>query len=338
MKTSNTTRYLCAAAQLDRTFRTQVLEKILDEEYRVISIPAGVDLLAVAKHCLDAKRRKFIRNIVISILFLMAWIRAYWQLSFGYYGYLDPASALFLSIISSFASFYFFLAWVAVVFETWTTRYQTIAKHLLKQNFSPDSITLPPEAEAKIRRKLAGVMNEEECNVVIYSGFSPFVGSGKDIGGWSFTLDISKGKEEMKVVQEPEPFTVQELYSCIDSDITRLHLQGTNIQDKVFVNGQEIRGDQRFLPDPFHRPLTQVDSSTLEEFMGAQSDEIRHYKCIRIIGWQGEIILSVFLRFLKLRQNLFVEASYFFLPPLKSEYRKIDRIQPNPGSKQVCVV
>jgi hypothetical protein len=32
-------------------------------------------------------------------------------------------------------------------------------------------------------------MDEEECNVVIYSGFSPFVGSGIDVGGWSFAVD-----------------------------------------------------------------------------------------------------------------------------------------------------
>ena len=142
----------------------------------------------------------------------------------------------------------------------------------------------------------------------------------------------------MRVAQKPESFTVEELYSYIDSDIKKLHLQGTSIQDKIFVNGQEIRGDERFLPDLFRRPLTQVDSSTLKEFVGGQSDGIRHYKCIRIISWQGEIILSVFLRFLKLRQNLFVEASYFFLPPLKQEYRKIDGIQPNPTWRQLIQI
>jgi hypothetical protein len=336
MSTSNTTRYLCAAAQIDRTFRDQVFEKILDEEHRVISIPAGVDLLAVAKHCLDAQRRKLIRDIIVSTLFIIAWVNAHRQIIDGLeYGYTDPNSILFLSILSSFTSFYFVLAWAAVAFETWMTRYQIIAKSLLKQNFNPEGVILTPEAESKLRRKLSGVMNEEECNVVIYSGFSPFVGSGTDIGGWSFTLDTSKGKEEMRVSQKPEPFTVEELYSQIDSDIKNLHLQGTSIQDKIFVNGQEIRGDNRFLPDMFHRPLTQVESSTLKEFIGGQTDGIRHYKCIRIISWQGEIVLSVFIRFLKIRQNLFVEASYFFLPPLKQEYRQIDGIQPKPTWRQL---
>lgn len=317
MQKSNTTRYLCAAAQIDWTFRTQVLGKLLDEDHRVISVPAGVDLLVVAKHCLDAKRRKLIRDIILSIILIIALVRAYGLTD--YY-------------------FFFLLAWAVVAFETWTTRYQIIAKSLLKNNFNPDSVTLPLEAEAKIRRKLSGVINEEECNVIIYSGFSPFVGSGIDIGGWSFTLNISKGKEKMGVTQEPEPFTVEELYAYADSDIRKLHLQGTSIQDKIFVSGQEIRDNKIFLPDPFHRPLTQVDASTLKELIGGQSEEIRHYKCIRVISWQGEIVVSVFLRFFKHHQNLFVEASYFFLPPLKQEYRKIDEIQPNPTWRQVLKI
>ena len=95
MQQSNTTRYLCAAAHLDSSFRTQVLENILDEEYRAISIAAGVDLIAVIKHCLNAERRKLIRNIVISILFLIAW-------STSLYGQIDseldndPFLSLFL--------------------------------------------------------------------------------------------------------------------------------------------------------------------------------------------------------------------------------------------------
>lgn len=337
MQKSNTTRYLCAAAHLDSSFRTQVLESIINEEYRAISIAAGVDLIAVIKHCLNAKRRKLIRNIVISILFLIAW-------STSSYGQIDseldndPFLSLFLKLLASFFSFPFLLTWGVVIFETWLTRYQIIAKSLLKQNFNPDSVSLKTETEVELRRRLFGVMNEEECNVVIYSGFSPFVGSGVDVGGWSFAVDTSKGRETMQVSEKPKSFKVQELYSYVDSDIRSLNLQGTGIYDKLFVSGKEIRGDKRFLPDPFRRPLTQVTSSTLKEFIGNQSDEVRHYKCIRVIGWQGEIILSVFLRFLQLHQNLFIEASYFFLPPLKQEYCKIDEIQPNPSWQRLLQI
>lgn len=327
MRNSNTTRYLCAAAQLDRTFRTQVFSEIINEDHRVISIPAGVDLLAVVRHCVNAKRRKLIRNILVSFLFLLALIGKYNEI--GSYSYIDPVSDFFLIISQSYFTFFFVLALIVVIVETWITRYQIIAQSLLGQNFNPNSIKLPPQTEKKIRHKLSDVIDEEKCNTIIYSGFSPFVGSGIDIGGWSFSLNIGRGKEEMGNILEAKPFYIQELYSRIESDIKKLHLEGVSIQEKIFVNGQDIRDNIHFLPDSYRRPLTQVDSSYLKEFMRNKSNTVRYYKSIRILDWQGEIVLSGFLRFLKLQQNLFTEVSFFLLTPLKEEYRNIDKMQPN---------
>ena len=305
MKNSNITRYLCAAAQLDRGFRTQVLNKIVNEDYRAISIPAGVDLIAVVRHCIAAKRRKMVRNIILSILFIINVFSG-----------------------SSFV-FFFFLAWIIVGVETWVTRYQVIAKSLLRQNFNSNKVKLPPATETKLEHKLSDIIDEERCNAIVYSGFSPFVGSGIDIGGWSFSLNIGKGKEEMGNFLEPQPFDVQDLYSRIESDIKKLNLEGVSIQEKIFVNGQDIRENNHFLPDPYGRPCTELDSSYLKEFMRSKSNLIRYYKCIRVIDWHGEIVLSGFLRFLKLQQNLFIELSFFLLTPLKEEYREIDKMQPD---------
>ena len=327
MKNSNTTRYLCAAAQLDRGFRTQVLNDIVNDDYRVISIPAGVNLLAVVRHCINAKRRKLIRNCIVSFLFLIALIGKYSEVRA--YSYSDPISDLFLSIFQSYFTFFFFLALIVVIVETWITRYQIIAKSLLRQNFNPNSINLSPKIEKKLRNKLSDIIDEEKCNTIIYSGFSPFVGAGIDLGGWSFSLNIGRGKEKMENILEPKPFYIQELYSRIESDIKKLHLGGVSIQEKIFVNGQDIRENSYFLPDPYNRPLTQVDSSYLKDFMRSKSNTARYYKCIRIMDWQGEIILSGFLRFLKLQQNLFTEVSFFLLTPIKEEYRNIDKTQPN---------
>lgn len=325
VKHSNTTRYLCAAAQLDRRFRNQILREVVNEDHRVISIPAGVDLLAVIRYCFNAKRRKLIRNVLVSLLFIVAWISAYQEVS--YYG--DPVSVLYFAIFRSYFTFYFFLAWIIVAIETWFTRYQIIAKSLLRQNFNPNSVKLPPQTESKLRRKLSEIINEEKCNTVIYSGFSPFVGSGIDIGGWSFSLNIGRGKEEMGKLLKPKPFYIQELYSRIEFDIKKLHLEGVSVREKIFINGQDLRENPRFLPDPYRRPLIQQDSSYLKELMGSKSNQARYYKSIRIMDWQGEIVLSGFLRFLKLQQNLFTEISFFLLTPLKEEYRNIDKMQSN---------
>jgi hypothetical protein len=331
MANTNTTRYLCAAALIDPNFRGQFQDKILDDEYRAISLPAGVDLLAVARHIHYAARIGLIRNLVILILFWMGWQSA-GQASGGG----DPTSLLLGQVLSTYFSFFFLISWLVVIFENWMIRYQIIAKSLLKRNFNPAAVSLSREVDSDIRRKLSDVINEDECNVVVYSGFSPFIGSGSDIGGWSFSLDTSKGRESLGVNQRPDPFAIDELYKSIESQLVNMQLQGFSIQDKIFVNGRDIRGDSRFLPDPFSRPRAHIDPNEMKEFIGGRSEVVRHYKCIRVISWDGEVVLSIFLRFIKHSQTLFIEASNFLLPPLKAKYRTIDEIQDRPSWRQLA--
>jgi hypothetical protein len=82
-----------------------------------------------------------------------------------------------------------------------------------------------------------------------YSGFSPFVGAGVNLGGWSFAIGVSKGKHELIHTVHPEAFEVRDLYLEICSVIAHLGLENVAVEDKLCVNGQDIRGDARFLPD-----------------------------------------------------------------------------------------
>lgn len=339
MKESDTTRYLCAAAQLDSVFRTQVIDKILYGDYRAISVPAGVDLLSVAKHCLDASRRKLIRNIIASILFVIGWISIQGEYIDGLESIPSgPIELLSERVFSLYFSFWFLIAWLVASIEIWITRYRIISKNLLKNTYNPDCVKLFADTDEDLNQRFSKILNEEECNVVVYSGFSPFVGSGIEIGGWSFSVNTSRGKKEIGIIKNPNKFTIEDLYSRVDSDIKKLNLRGISIQDKIFVHGQEIRENHLLLPDIFKRPIAKVSPIELSKFIGSQSDITRHYKCIRIIGWKGEIIFSTFLRFVQLPQNLFIEASYFLLTPLKEEYREIDEIQPKPTWRQLVKI
>jgi hypothetical protein len=68
--------------------------------------------------------------------------------------------------------------------------------------------------------------------------------------------------------------------------------------------------------------------------MEKPTHNIRHYKCIRVTDWNGQLILSIFIRFVKVGQNLFVEASYFLLTPLREYYRQFDNFLSEPTSEQ----
>jgi hypothetical protein len=65
------TRYLCAAAYLEQKFADRVVERVLRERHRAVAPSYGVDLHAVVRHCIAARRRKFVRALVLSIVLLV---------------------------------------------------------------------------------------------------------------------------------------------------------------------------------------------------------------------------------------------------------------------------
>jgi heme A synthase len=71
LKEEDTTRYLCAAAHLDWELRTQVINQVLEEEHKAIGLSFGVNLIALLKQCLAARRRKRIRDLSLALLLLL---------------------------------------------------------------------------------------------------------------------------------------------------------------------------------------------------------------------------------------------------------------------------
>ena len=129
---------------------------------------------------------------------------------------------------------------------------------------------------------------------------------------------------------QPEEFQLSEMYAYVASAVEALHLSGpskVSIEDRLYVNGQEIRGDQRFLDHQLLRPRSYADPSLVKEFMENSTENVRHYKCFRVQSWRGELVLSIFLRFKKAGKNLFIETDYVLLSPLKEEYYQIDTEQ-----------
>ncbi len=315
IKQTSTTRYLCAAAHLDPAFCDAVIQQLIEEDHKAIGLSYGVDLPTILMHCLVARRRRDIRDITIAILFIISLFSVNWrELSVltWYLIYLNP----------------FFVISFAIIFaEAWYTRYGILLSSLSRGKFKPDAMQF--KLHGKSRAKIAAIDATQTGNVVVYSGFTPFVGAGYDIGGWSFSIRVDKGKEDIGGQPlQPLPIDVMHLYQEITDEVLKLGLNELSISDKVFINGREVRYTKRFLPDPFQQPVADVELPIIEKLMMKSTSSVRYYKCFQIVSWKGDLVLSVFLRFQKLSESLFIEASYFLLPPVKEEYRKIDSMQP----------
>ena len=307
---TDTTRYLCAAAYLSPTFRDSVIQ-LFKEDYRAIAISHGVDLILVIKHCLAAQKRELIKNTHLRFLLIMGCISAF----------LTNSTSLFIF------PFFIFIIIVLIIFRNaWQIRYVIIPKTLSKDNFDPDFLQMKLTHKEKI--KLDKIAKTQSSNVIVYGGFSPFVGSGFEIGGWSFALNLSKAKTGIEKSLVPISFEVEELYEYIDHAIRAIKLPELTIEDKLCVHGREVRENTVFLPNIFEAPSYQVNAEYIKNFVNKSTGHIRYYKHIKIISWQGELVFSVFLRLIKIDKNLFVETNYFVLCPVKNEHYLTDFIDP----------
>jgi hypothetical protein len=325
-KHSETTRLLCAAAYLDRKFRELVIKNCCDNRHQALGACFGLDMPTVVRHCRRAKRIFGKRTLFLFLPGLIAWIAL-----FAFMGSPDgQAAALgWLTIV------YFLCFGICLYFES---RARAIVTHnFMRGNFEPEkSLSTNDISVDSIRAAEVG-------NTVIYSGFSPFVGSGENIGAWSFALDLRKRANPTPVSSgsgsnvsselsaiELENITLETLYARVARDISAIGLDRVTLQDKLYVNGRDIRDDTRFLSHPLDRPRYRVDDQVVADAMFKQEEkQLRHYRCIRVVDWSGELVLSIFLRFSKLGHNLFVEASYFLLTPIAERFRAVDAMSPH---------
>src|SRR5207244_198058 len=92
--------------------------------------------------------------------------------------------------------------------------------------------------------------------------------------------------------------------------------------------------DRPYLDNALALPRTRVNTELMKTFVGALAQPIRHYKVIEASTWNGELVLSIFLRFGKIDQSLFMETSYHLLTPVHNGYRSVDAIPLHPTSRQ----
>jgi hypothetical protein len=318
------TRLLCAAVHLDlgprglpgTRVRKRLRAGIVHNPVRALGTSPGVDLRPVLAHYHLAARRKLARDLVLVLLGL---------------------AVLTLPALSErpllVAFCLFALACEVVHVEAWIAAYRTVAARMLRGRFD-----LERESEVRaprMRALLAEVERAQAGEVTVYSGFTPFVGAGHHAGGWSFVLDLCQGKRVLGSEREPKPFAVADLYAEVREALRSLGLDGLTIEDRLYVDGRRAREDARFVPAPLERPRTSVEASVRDAFVGADGEAVRHYMVVRAVGWGGELVVSTFVRFRRIRGALFVELSAFLLTPLDKDCHAVDKIHPAPGWREM---
>jgi hypothetical protein len=71
----NATRYLCAAAYLDRSFANRVIQELVGS-HRAVVPSRGIDLIPIVRHCLKARKMQLVRDVLLTILLVLGLLLA----------------------------------------------------------------------------------------------------------------------------------------------------------------------------------------------------------------------------------------------------------------------
>ncbi|MDO9709928.1 hypothetical protein [Paracraurococcus lichenis] len=318
---SETTRYLAAAAHSDSVFRQAVLEQIHAAEFRCKAPEFGIDESVVIKQCQIADRRRKIVNLLllsVLILFLLSGDFVP-DLAFAldqpdYLGdaFEYNAPGLLLAL----------LACAAIVF----------GENLVSEHFT-------------LRRRFARMRSQSPLddrrpssprqNIVVYGGYSPFVGSGLELRDWSFSVNLHRKKDDCTRAGGSGAVSVDGLIGQIRARMSMLAIPGLEHYPVLFADGRHIRQDRQLMSSPYSLPPRSVPEELLDDRDDPQEICRRTYLCISVTDWNGEMVLTTYLRFKKGEAHLFAEASHFVLPPLKHGHYAVDSLDPSLRIKRV---
>jgi len=195
-------------------------------------------------------------------------------------------------------------------------------------------------AKKKARRILSGENDDDageenkinNKNIIISGGYSPFVGAGIDLDSWSFTINTKEAEDKNKPV---ETVSAPKLHEQLRKRLLSIGFDNIEIADELFINGKDVNLVAHLLPNGrFSKPVDSVDSQYISTKINNGDKRERHYRVVRIPMWDGQMVLSMYYRFLSVKDNLFVEARFFLLPPIKEKYLAIDEIPLKPTSKE----
>ncbi|WP_150236777.1 hypothetical protein [Nocardiopsis quinghaiensis] len=197
--------------------------------------------------------------------------------------------------------------------------------------------------------------------VAFYNGFMPFVGTGVHHGSWPVTLELAPlEKDRPHAPEEPagtadpaavlstapdghsgddparkapsvtDAALVEGLYARLRTELPKLSgteevRSGTRreveVADCVFLPGlrqDDVTDLVPVLVDPDRRKLREEWVSGLA---GASHERVRHFLEVGVSMWEGQIVVTAFVRLSVRGGLLHIEGETMILPPVSREYR-----------------
>jgi hypothetical protein len=321
-----TTRYLSAQTQLSIRYADYVVSQVVNERFRALAPAYGVDVAVVAKWALSSLKLRLRRDLMLSLILAAGIV-------------LLGASVLMVSAwplaVIAVAAATMAAAWVIVLAE-YLDRITCLSNHMLRSRFDPADA--PEPADPGQRDRLRTVSRRRAGNLVVFRGRSAFVGSGFRLpkAGGHLVIDVSKGKLRKDAAGAedqddgatgevtPEPFTNEDIHAAIMDAMDDLGLRDVNVDEWLFVNGKHVHGISDYLPTRKEPPTASVNPGLLRRAALHPTPDARVYVCTEMRGWQGQLVVTLFARAVHLGGTLYIEWSFYVLPPVSPSYQYVD--------------
>ena len=300
-----TTRYLAAVTQLEPKYARAVVRHIVGGSFRAVAPAAGADVVAVTRWALAALRRRAQRDLVLTCL-----------LAAGVAVAVGASTLIPIAIMAVLAVF-------AVAYERWVRDVKVIARQMLRGRFRVHDA--PASLSQRIEKRLAMVRQQQNGNLVVFHGRSPFVGSGQSYLYDHIVVDVARGEKKKNGKRQPPiPFSTAQLHEALEAALKSMEFPGMRVGQRLYVNGEHIMSDARLLPQKDGPPATDASAGLLRDGCNPAS-EARTYVCAEIGGWKGQLVVSLFTRAVQSHGSLQVEWRFHVLPPLHTDFLLVDR-------------
>lgn len=184
-------------------------------------------------------------------------------------------------------------------------------------------------------------------NVVIYSGFRPFVGSGMEIRSWALDLRLTPARDTGGTPAATTRFGTGEMLSTLRTGLSELQhgpatAPSVTVWEQLFVSGQDLLdGPAPFSADAFlggsvpfaFRPVNNVRPEVVEAARGRTEGPVRHCLTTQVRSWDLNVVLTVHVQAAVTEHTVHLYSTAAVLPPVREAYRQVDRMTEAHGSE-----
>lgn len=330
------TRMLCSTVHLKGAFADHILDNLVDPTHRAMAPNWNIDTPTLVRHAAQARQRRTQRDTQLLWVFLFLVVSEIAAVG------LVATGRISIALFALFAVGAWVAAWVASFAAVWTHYALIHQSSIAAIGIKGAELRAeePPPLDPDIEEALASA---DSANAILFSGPSPFIGSGELLDRWTVTVDLQTGTKRSDGGREtPERFSNADLHDALARSIPTAIGPDPRVGTRLYVVGGHaiaVGGLFRAGPVPddgealvrFRRPVPSVPESVIRRFMDKPHQSARPYTFFELTAWDGQVVVTLFVRVLVTYPTLFVEMAVCALRPPQGRYGEVGTIRLGPG-------